>query len=85
MMHNLIVKFPGKRDGIIVLASHYETSITGNTRRRAIPSGCSSPMGKSPSTRSGPTPTHSTGRAISRRSGLVMERSVISRLSCSRT
>jgi hypothetical protein len=26
MMHNLIVKFPGKRDGIIVLASHYETN-----------------------------------------------------------
>lgn len=25
-MHNLIVKFPGKRDGIIVLASHYETN-----------------------------------------------------------
>lgn len=26
MMHNLIVKFPGKKDGIIVLASHYETN-----------------------------------------------------------
>ena len=25
-MQNLIVKFPGKRDGIIVLASHYETN-----------------------------------------------------------
>ena len=25
-MHNLLVKFPGKRDGIIVLASHYETN-----------------------------------------------------------
>ncbi|MGI4828922.1 MAG: M28 family peptidase [Janthinobacterium lividum] len=25
-MHNLIVKFPGKRDGIIVLSSHYETN-----------------------------------------------------------
>ncbi len=25
-MDNLIVKFPGKRDGIIVLASHYETN-----------------------------------------------------------
>jgi len=25
-MHNLIVKFPGKKDGIIVLASHYETN-----------------------------------------------------------
>jgi Zn-dependent M28 family amino/carboxypeptidase len=25
-MHNFIVKFPGKRDGIIVLASHYETN-----------------------------------------------------------
>ncbi len=25
-MHNLIVKFPGKRDGIIVLATHYETN-----------------------------------------------------------
>jgi glutaminyl-peptide cyclotransferase len=25
-MHNYIVKFPGKRDGIIVLASHYETN-----------------------------------------------------------
>ena len=25
-MHNLIVKFPGKRDGIIVLDSHYETN-----------------------------------------------------------
>ena len=25
-MRNLIVKFPGKRDGIIVLASHYETN-----------------------------------------------------------
>lgn len=26
LMHNLIVKFPGKRDGIIVLATHYETN-----------------------------------------------------------
>ena len=25
-MHNLIVKFPGKKDGIIVLADHYETN-----------------------------------------------------------
>ena len=25
-MHNLIVKFPGKKDGIIVFASHYETN-----------------------------------------------------------
>lgn len=25
-MHNLLVKFPGKRDGIIVIASHYETN-----------------------------------------------------------
>jgi glutaminyl-peptide cyclotransferase len=25
-MHNYIVKFPGKKDGIIVLASHYETN-----------------------------------------------------------
>ncbi len=25
-MHNFIVKFPGKKDGIIVLASHYETN-----------------------------------------------------------
>jgi glutaminyl-peptide cyclotransferase len=25
-MHNLIVKFPGRRDGILVLASHYETN-----------------------------------------------------------
>ena len=25
-MHNLIVKFPGRKDGIIVLASHYETN-----------------------------------------------------------
>ena len=25
-MHNLIVKFPGKKDGIIALASHYETN-----------------------------------------------------------
>ncbi|MGA8939587.1 MAG: M28 family peptidase [Acidobacteriaceae bacterium] len=25
-MHNLIVKFPGKKNGIIVLASHYETN-----------------------------------------------------------
>ncbi len=25
-MHNLIVKFPGKKDGVIVLASHYETN-----------------------------------------------------------
>ncbi len=25
-MHNLIVRFPGKRDGVIVLASHYETN-----------------------------------------------------------
>ena len=25
-MHNLIVRFPGKKDGIIVLASHYETN-----------------------------------------------------------
>ncbi len=25
-MHNLLVKYPGKRDGIIVLATHYETN-----------------------------------------------------------
>ena len=25
-MHNLIVRFPGKKDGVIVLASHYETN-----------------------------------------------------------
>lgn len=25
-MHNLLVKFPGKKDGVIVLASHYETN-----------------------------------------------------------
>jgi glutaminyl-peptide cyclotransferase len=25
-MHNILVKFPGKKDGIIVLASHYETN-----------------------------------------------------------
>ncbi|MES2393070.1 MAG: M28 family peptidase, partial [Acidobacteriota bacterium] len=25
-MHNLIVKFPGKKPGVIVLASHYETN-----------------------------------------------------------
>ncbi|HLJ77300.1 MAG TPA: M28 family peptidase [Acidobacteriaceae bacterium] len=25
-MHNFLVKFPGKKDGIIVLASHYETN-----------------------------------------------------------
>ena len=25
-MHNLIVKYPGKKDGIIVLATHYETN-----------------------------------------------------------
>lgn len=25
-MHNFVVKFPGKKDGIIVLASHYETN-----------------------------------------------------------
>jgi Zn-dependent M28 family amino/carboxypeptidase len=25
-MHNFIVKYPGKKDGIIVLASHYETN-----------------------------------------------------------
>jgi glutaminyl-peptide cyclotransferase len=25
-MHNFIVKFPGKKDGLIVLASHYETN-----------------------------------------------------------
>ncbi len=25
-MHNFIVKFPGKKDGVIVLASHYETN-----------------------------------------------------------
>jgi len=25
-MHNLLVKFPGKKDGIVVLASHYETN-----------------------------------------------------------
>ena len=25
-MHNYIVKYPGKKDGIIVLASHYETN-----------------------------------------------------------
>ena len=25
-MHNLIVQYPGKRDGIIVIASHYETN-----------------------------------------------------------
>ncbi len=26
LMHNFIVKFPGKRDGIVVLATHYETN-----------------------------------------------------------
>ena len=26
MMHNFIVKFAGKKDGVIVLASHYETN-----------------------------------------------------------
>ncbi len=26
LMHNFIVKFPGKRDGVIVLATHYETN-----------------------------------------------------------
>jgi glutaminyl-peptide cyclotransferase len=26
LMHNFIVKFPGKKDGIIVLATHYETN-----------------------------------------------------------
>ncbi len=26
-MHNFIVKFPGKKDGIIVVASHYETNL----------------------------------------------------------
>lgn len=26
-MHNFIVKFPGKKDGIIVLGSHYETNL----------------------------------------------------------
>ncbi len=26
LMHNFIVKYPGKRDGIIVLATHYETN-----------------------------------------------------------
>jgi len=25
-MHNFIVKFPGKKDGVIILASHYETN-----------------------------------------------------------
>src|SRR6202012_512162 len=25
-MHNFIAKFPGKKDGIIVLATHYETN-----------------------------------------------------------
>lgn len=25
-MHNLIVKFPGRKDGVIVIASHYETN-----------------------------------------------------------
>ena len=25
-LHNFIVKFPGKKDGIIVLATHYETN-----------------------------------------------------------
>ena len=25
-MHNLLVKFPGKKDGIVVLATHYETN-----------------------------------------------------------
>ncbi len=25
-MHNFIVRFPGKKDGVIVLASHYETN-----------------------------------------------------------
>jgi Zn-dependent M28 family amino/carboxypeptidase len=33
-MHNFMVKFPGKKDGIIVLASHYET----NYPLRNIPS-----------------------------------------------
>ncbi len=27
-LHNFIVKFPGKKDGIIVLATHYETNYT---------------------------------------------------------
>ena len=27
-MHNLIVRYPGKKDGVIVLASHYETNYT---------------------------------------------------------
>jgi glutaminyl-peptide cyclotransferase len=26
LMHNFIVRFPGKKDGVIVLASHYETN-----------------------------------------------------------
>ncbi|RRA48683.1 M28 family peptidase [Acidipila sp. EB88] len=26
LMHNFIVRFPGKRDGVIVLATHYETN-----------------------------------------------------------
>ncbi len=26
LMHNFIVKYPGKKDGIVVLASHYETN-----------------------------------------------------------
>ncbi len=26
LMHNFIVKYPGKRDGVIVLATHYETN-----------------------------------------------------------
>ena len=26
LMHNFIVKFPGKKDGVIVLATHYETN-----------------------------------------------------------
>ena len=26
LMHNFIVKFPGKRDGVIVVATHYETN-----------------------------------------------------------
>ena len=26
IMHNFVVKFPGKKDGLIVLASHYETN-----------------------------------------------------------
>ena len=27
-MHNLIVRFPGKKDGVILLASHYDTNYT---------------------------------------------------------